>query len=206
MNLMLSQFQSLLESIVADPAAPINRLAMLSAVEYEFRQAAALRPRRAVEDVLRNGDAKIPHFVAPRDDVEIKLAELWQKVLNVSKISADSDFFDAGGHSLLAARLLSQIERTFGQKISVAAFLYSPTIQGLAARLRADTGSARRKLVHAIQSSGSRVPFFVLTSQTPAFYRPLAQRLARINRCLAWRGLNYRNCPAGSRSRIWSPV
>ena len=141
---MLSQFQSLLESIVADPAAPINRLAMLSAVEYEFRQAAALRPRRAVEDVLRNGDAKLPHFVAPRDDVEIKLAELWQKVLNVSKISADSDFFDAGGHSLLAARLLSQIERTFGQKISVAAFLYSPTIQGLAARLRADTASAAR--------------------------------------------------------------
>src|SRR5581483_2578781 len=52
-------------------------------------------------------------FTAPRDEIETKLAEIWQEVLNVRLIGIDDHFFELGGHSLLAIRLISKIEKVF---------------------------------------------------------------------------------------------
>ena len=55
----------------------------------------------------RSGVAR--RFIAPRDDQETTLSQIWSKLLGRSPIGAGDNFFELGGHSLLATRLVSQI-------------------------------------------------------------------------------------------------
>ena len=64
-----------------------------------------------------------------------RLATIWQEVLGLDNVNLDDDFFDVGGHSLLAARLLSRIEAEFGRRVSMAELFAEPTFGGLARRL-----------------------------------------------------------------------
>jgi amino acid adenylation domain-containing protein len=59
----------------------------------------------------------------PRNDVERRVAEVWADLLGVPVTDVDCDFFDMGGHSLLAARLISEVQRAFGVALSLVAFL-----------------------------------------------------------------------------------
>ena len=69
----------------------------------------------------------------PRNDMERRVAGLWADVLGVPMTDVNSDFFDMGGHSLLAHRLISKIQRTFGVPLPVAAFL-DPILVGETSR------------------------------------------------------------------------
>lgn len=77
-------------------------------------------------------------FVAPRDNVEVKLAELWAGVLDIEDqpIGIDHNFFQLGGHSLRATTLVSQIEKVLGAQIPLAEIFRSPTIREMAASIR----------------------------------------------------------------------
>jgi amino acid adenylation domain-containing protein len=75
---------------------------------------------------------------SPRNDTERRVAALWADLLAQPVTDVNSDFFDIGGHSLLAARLISLIPGEFGCTPSLAAFLDSGrTVAGLAALLGA---------------------------------------------------------------------
>src|SRR6185295_1680646 len=50
-------------------------------------------------------------YLAPRDALEIKLRQIWEQVLSLKTIGVRDNFFEIGGHSLLAARLLAQIQK-----------------------------------------------------------------------------------------------
>ena len=65
------------------------------------------------------------------------IIRIFQRVLNASVVDADSDFFDLGGDSLLATRVLSAIARDFGVELSFEDFLDQPTPDGLFGKVRA---------------------------------------------------------------------
>jgi thioesterase domain-containing protein/acyl carrier protein len=73
-------------------------------------------------------------------DTECRIADIWSSLLGHSQVNADADFFDIGGNSLLAARLLSRIEASFGRKVSLASLFKARTVQGLARLVDAETG------------------------------------------------------------------
>ncbi|MGJ8618514.1 MAG: acyltransferase domain-containing protein, partial [Sulfitobacter sp.] len=52
-------------------------------------------------------------FVAPRNGIEERLAEMWQNLLGVSPVGVEDSFFDLGGHSLIAVRLFASVKREF---------------------------------------------------------------------------------------------
>ncbi len=79
-------------------------------------------------------------YVAPRDDTERTLAELWQELLGIARVGVDDDFFALGGHSLLATRLVSRIRSRLGIEVAVRAVFDAPTIAGLAGELALRTG------------------------------------------------------------------
>jgi len=106
--------------------------------------------------------ASRPKFVVPRDGVESKLLEIWQTVLGNQPISMADNLFELGGHSLLASKLFVRIEKTFGQKLSIAALFQAPTIEQLAAVLRNESRLTRSPQVTPIQPGGSRPPFFCI--------------------------------------------
>jgi amino acid adenylation domain-containing protein len=72
-------------------------------------------------------------FIAPRDNQEKKLAEIWSEVLGVEKevIGLDSDFFELGGHSLKAAILTSKIHKEFNSLLPLTEIFNTPTLRGL---------------------------------------------------------------------------
>jgi amino acid adenylation domain-containing protein len=72
----------------------------------------------------------------PRTPTEERLAALWRDLLG-HPVGIHDDFFEAGGHSLLAVRLLAAIRRDFGRSFPLAGLFETPTIAGLAARMNA---------------------------------------------------------------------
>src|SRR6185437_11800031 len=64
--------------------------------------------------------------------VHQQLVQIWEELLEVRPIGISDNFFEAGGHSLLAVRLLDRIEQVFGKKISPSILLANPTVEELA--------------------------------------------------------------------------
>ena len=104
-------------------------------------------------------------FAAPRNAVEEKLSQIWAETLGLERVGIDDDFFEVGGHSLLAMLVLSQVQAAFGLELPLRYLFESPTVAGFAERLHATGESAvvtspmDSSLVE-IQPHGSQRPFF----------------------------------------------
>ena len=70
-------------------------------------------------------------FVAPRNESEQQIADIWCQVLKQPEISVKANFFEAGGHSLLATQIVSRIRKAFNVELSVRALFEAPTIEKL---------------------------------------------------------------------------
>lgn len=77
-------------------------------------------------------------YLAPENKTEKRMAELWRKILPREKIGIHDDFFDIGGHSLLAMKLVSQIEQEFNIKLPLTTIFQSPTLESMS-KLVADS-------------------------------------------------------------------
>ena len=99
----------------------------------------------------------------PRDDVESRLAHIWEDVLDTRPVGIRDKFFDLGGHSLMAVRLISRIEQEFSRKVRVATIFHSPTIEELAQIIRDDRReSSPKSSIVEIQANGERPPLFLV--------------------------------------------
>jgi amino acid adenylation domain-containing protein len=108
------------------------------------------------------------------DHLERAIAEIWQELLGPVEIGPDSDFFELGGDSIKAARLLSRLGRDYGQ-VSFSSLLQGPTVARLA-RLVANTGATDNDPRIVILRSGSAVrPIWGISTTT--IFRRLADRL-----------------------------
>ncbi|UNB53467.1 non-ribosomal peptide synthetase [Mycolicibacterium sp. YH-1] len=79
-------------------------------------------------------------YRAPRDRRERALAALFADVLGVARVGIDDSFFDLGGHSLSATRLIARIRVDLGVDIPIRALFDSPTVAELGIRIGADSG------------------------------------------------------------------
>jgi amino acid adenylation domain-containing protein len=75
-------------------------------------------------------------FVAPRDDLERVLAGFFADLLRVERVGVDSNFFELGGDSLLATRVVSQVRETFRAQITIPNLLRAGTVGALAQAVR----------------------------------------------------------------------
>jgi len=72
-------------------------------------------------------------YVAPSTAVEKALAEIWSEVLSVDRVGVHDSFFDLGGHSLAATRVISQVIKKFKLELPLQALFQAPTIAEVAA-------------------------------------------------------------------------
>ena len=80
----------------------------------------------------------------PRNEVERKIAEVWQEVLGLEQVGVDEDFFMLGGHSLLATQILARVEERFNTKVPLSKLFESPTVAAMAKSI--ESGVPRRAL------------------------------------------------------------
>jgi amino acid adenylation domain-containing protein len=75
--------------------------------------------------------AKMP-FDAPETELELKIAAIWKEVLSLKRISVTNSFYELGGHSLSATKVVSLLYRELGKEITLKKFLQHATIRQLA--------------------------------------------------------------------------
>ncbi|MFJ8537008.1 amino acid adenylation domain-containing protein [Streptomyces sp. NPDC093591] len=95
---------------------------------------------------------------------EEALTLLFAQVLGVEQAGPDDAFFDLGGTSLLAVRLVARVREEFGVELTIGSLFEAPTPAALAARL-ADTGPASGDaldVVLPLRPEGDRPPLFAI--------------------------------------------
>jgi acyl-CoA synthetase (AMP-forming)/AMP-acid ligase II/NAD(P)-dependent dehydrogenase (short-subunit alcohol dehydrogenase family)/acyl carrier protein len=85
--------------------------------------------------------------VAPRNEVERQLADIWQELLAAAQIGIYDNFFELGGHSLAAMQLISRIRGAFQVELPLRNLFEEPTVAYLADNIRA------LKLVQELQAT-----------------------------------------------------
>jgi amino acid adenylation domain-containing protein len=87
--------------------------------------------------------------------------QLWEESLGVRDIQITDNYFDLGGDSLMAARLVTRVESRIGRRASLGVFFEEPTVAGMIAAVL-DEERAAFEPVLALRTAGSRPPFFFL--------------------------------------------
>lgn len=115
-------------------------------------------------------------YTPAKNLLEKQLTHIWSKVLNISKIGVEDNFFEIGGHSLSSLEVLSHIQIQFGIDLPLRIFLQYPTICGLveiihsfqdekmafkAATMREQSCSLPVSLI-PLRTKGSKKPLFLI--------------------------------------------
>lgn len=126
----------------------------------------------AAEEAVRASDRS---YVAPRSVTEEKVARLWAEVLGVDKIGVHDNFFDRGGDSLDAARLVTVLQTGLGLRIPAVALFQGSTVAQLAQMHDSGATALLQSATVAIRRQGSKRPFFAVGSHPR--YAEIALRL-----------------------------
>lgn len=118
-------------------------------------------------------------YVPPASALERQLAAIWQGLLQHEQISVTANFFDLGGHSLNAVRLMSGIREATGKALPISTLFKAPTIRALAAQIENHEATADESFV-TLRGEGSTRPLFVFHAAggDVLCYQPLLQYLA----------------------------
>jgi thioesterase domain-containing protein/NAD(P)-dependent dehydrogenase (short-subunit alcohol dehydrogenase family)/acyl carrier protein len=92
-------------------------------------------------------------FLAPRNDVERELANIWRELLGVSAVGVQDDFFELGGQSLVAVRLFNKIRKRYGVSLPLSTLFEAPNIASCARIIAEELG-----VPVAIDDSQAAVP------------------------------------------------
>ncbi|MCB8949260.1 MAG: hypothetical protein H6653_14715, partial [Ardenticatenaceae bacterium] len=96
-------------------------------------------------------------YVAPTNDLEQKIAEIWQRLLNVPQVGLNDNFFDLGGHSLLTVQAHRQLKAIVEKEISITDMFRFPTIRALADYLNEDGDNGTQTAVEqSVDRAASR--------------------------------------------------
>ena len=125
--------------------------------------------------------AAVTEYVAPRDEVEMRMATLWADLLgvDVAEVGVEADYFALGGDSLLAIRLISAVHKKFGTSLPLSALLDAPRLGDFCRLLRAP--AVRSDLIVPMRGEGT-VTVFVLhhAGGNVLLYEPVARHLPGI--------------------------
>lgn len=120
-------------------------------------------------------------FVEPETEIERTLAAFWSELLGISKIGVEDNFFDLGGHSLIAVRLFAKVKAAFSVDFPISILFEAPTIRKCAEIIAEKTGAAaapvvadevdetpeKEKFIHLVTMNDVRgdakTPFFMVS-------------------------------------------
>jgi non-ribosomal peptide synthetase component F/thioesterase domain-containing protein len=142
---ILSNYQAMLATFVENPD---RRIADLESVFFGADRSRSHAVSRAKSE-----------YVPPRNSDELLLTQIWEKVLERSPIGVLDNFFDLGGYSLLAARLVSDVKKHFDVAIDLSTLIIAPTITQLALHLK---GQNQVSHLVPLRTAGAKLPLFCI--------------------------------------------
>ncbi|WP_109752317.1 non-ribosomal peptide synthase/polyketide synthase, partial [Mycolicibacterium fortuitum] len=138
--------------------------------------------------------ARTDHYRAPTSPVEEILADVYARVLGLDRVGVDDSFFDLGGDSLSAMRLVAAINKSLNAGISVRSLFDAPTVAGLATCVGGEEASleplvaGERPAVVPLSFAQSRLWFLdQLQGPSPVYNMTAAFRISGALNCDALR-------------------
>jgi amino acid adenylation domain-containing protein len=106
-------------------------------------------------------------YLAPRNELECRLAEIWKEILHVEQVGVYDNFFELGGHSLLAIRLVSAIRRKLELELIINDIFIYPTIATFADNIIEKVKNPSMPIVNikylvSIKSGGNKIPLYIV--------------------------------------------
>ncbi|ASZ12182.1 non-ribosomal peptide synthetase [Chitinophaga pendula] len=102
---------------------PVDAIPLTSNGKADKKQLLAIAPTGPLQTT----------YAAPRNEVEIQLADIWGPILGVEKVGIYDNFFDMGGHSLLVMRVIAAIRKRLQWELGVRELFLRPTIAAISA-------------------------------------------------------------------------
>jgi arthrofactin-type cyclic lipopeptide synthetase C len=98
-------------------------------------------------------------YEPPQGEIEEALAEIWQDLLHLPRVGRHDNFFESGGHSLIAVQVMAHINKRFDRVLPLAVMFRAPDIAALATVI-ASKETAPVDILVPIQRHGDAVPVF----------------------------------------------
>ncbi len=117
---------------------------------------------QALPDPASSNAVERVEYVAPVDAVERTMCRVWAEVLRIERVGTEDNFFEIGGHSLLAARLFARLDEEFGQSPALGVLFVAPTVRLLSEHYRdvAAPGDGQPHALVALRVEGTKPPLY----------------------------------------------
>jgi amino acid adenylation domain-containing protein len=122
-----------LQSFVAEKLPGYMVPEIIVALEHMPYTPSGKLDRRALPDPKQSPEPDEDKFIAPRTPVEALIAGIWAEVLGLERVSAEGNFFDLGGQSILAGRIIIRLRSVLNVNITPQALFEAGTVARLAA-------------------------------------------------------------------------
>ncbi len=94
---------------------------------------------------------------------ELEIKKIWQEEFHINDIAINDDFFEIGGYSLIAVRIMQRIQKHFSVQLPITSMFRNPTIQSIAEVIDGNnTGILEKKVIVPIKTSGTKPPLFIV--------------------------------------------
>jgi len=101
-------------------------------------------------------------YLEPQTEMEKKLAKIWSDVLKIQRIGIDENFFEIGGHSMIAVTLMVKIEKELGKRLPLAILFDHSNIHDMAQLLEKEIKPINWGSLVPIRSKGSKKPLYLV--------------------------------------------
>ena len=178
-NRMLADYSALLQAVIGSPEKriadfpmmdiPIAEAAVDQAAECSLPVLSKTSSKR--KTLTLSSTSRAPKPERPGEPIQAEeklLVGIWSDLLRLPTVSIDDNFFEIGGHSLLAAQLIAQVQSATGRKIAVSAVFRAPTIRAFAQLLRDDSLAEPDPIAMKLHNGGHNrdgndaIPFFAV--------------------------------------------
>ena len=113
-------------------------------------------------------------YEAPEGPIETAIAAIWAEFLHLERVGRHDDFFNLGGHSLMALRVIGAINTALEVRLPVPVFFQDPSIERLAKIVEQKHHVEHEPRVVRLQSRGTGLPLYFITAG------PSEHRLAQL--------------------------
>ena len=155
---ILQRYLRVLKTTLSDLESPVGEATEQEGREQPFRAASLADPNNATTRTSEQSGDLVLHPDSP----ELQIAEIWKTAMGLKSLSYHESFFDLGGRSLAAMRIISRINKTYSLDFGLATLFSAPTVARMAElvkkRLSANVSSA----IVAMQPHGSAEPLFII--------------------------------------------
>jgi len=118
--------------------------------------------RKALPSPLEMAPQQAKTYMEPQTGMEKKLAKIWSEVLKIERIGMDENFFEIGGHSMIAVTLMVKIEKELGMRLPLAILFDHSNIHDMAQLLDKKVEPISWGSLVPIRSKGTKKPLYLV--------------------------------------------